>query len=278
MEHTSKMTSGEAASAPNAGALGPGGEAALEASLAQAIRGFELVDQALELGRGQHAHLLGVDAEGSLVLVLLVAGDAETAPLRALDALRYGTRHGEAIVRHLNHARLLPDAGLRVALVAEAFDETALERLRPLEGAGVEAYALRTIRSRGQESSYLEPVVGGGRASFSAVPKASSVEELLGSLGSRQREVAGEVRARLERLDERLALSAESGSMVWRREGEELAVLEFEGEHLSRGSAPGRSPGRSPRTLDSERELELFVDDVVAEYLRRADPGFGSGG
>ena len=273
MDQTSTMSGSEAASAPGTGALGPGGEAALEASLAQAIRGFELVDQALELGRGQHAHLLGVDAEGSLVFVLLVAGDADSAPLRALDAVRYGTRHGAALARHLNHARLVPGGALRVALVAESFDETAIERLRPLEHVGVEAYALRTIRSRGLESSYLEPVVGGGRPRLTAVPNSSSLEGLLDSLGSRQREIAAEVRARFERLDERLVLSAESRSLVWRREGEELAVLEFEGERTSRGHASGRAL----RTLDSERELELFVDDVVAEYLRRADPGFGSG-
>ena len=231
-------------------------ESELEAGLALAVPGFEVLDRTLEIGDRSHVHLVGADRQGRLVLVVLAPGDGESAPMRALEALEFASRTGVAMQRHLAHARLDPTAAARVVLVADLFNERTLRRLRPLVALGVEAYELRTLRSQARQTSFLHPVLGGETAPMP--------ERELDGLGSDHAHLAEELRSRLARLDERIEMVRGKQGVSFRVEGGIVAELDLVPGRM----ASGRVPGGMPRTLDGARSQEEFVGEVVDAYLR----------
>lgn len=145
-------------------------ELALASSLAEAIPGFELLDRGLDLSERAHVHFLGLDRAGGLVLVLVVAGDGEGTPLKALDVLLFLRQQSAALLRHGAHPRLSSEAAPRLVLLGERFTARTLERLEPLVALGLEAFELRHLSSQSRQSSYLQRVVGQAPAAPSAAP------------------------------------------------------------------------------------------------------------
>jgi hypothetical protein len=253
--------SGPSAEAPRVEAAA---ERALAASLAEAIPGFELLDTALDLSERTHVHFLGADPRGRLVLVLVVAGDGESTPLRALDALGFLTLQGAALRRHLASPKLRAEAPARVVLLGERFSERTLERLEPLVALGVEAFELRHLASRARQSSFLLRVAG--PAQPAAAPAADTRTEQA-PLTRSQSNLLSEVSERLERLDERIEQRAEPRGASFFLAGQRLAQLEALGEGPLRASVNGGGP----RLLRDAHEVEQFLDEAVSEYLRRQD-------
>ena len=231
-------------------------ESVLESGLALVVPGFEILDRTLEIGDRSHVHLVGVDRQGRMVLVVLAPGDGESAPLRALEALEFASRTGDALQRHLTHARLDPSATPRVVLVADLYNERTVRRLRPLAHLGVEAYELRVLRSQSRQTNFLHPVL----APDPTPPRGREYE----GLSPDQSRLAEELRGRLARLDERVELATTPSGVAYRIEGRTVAELE-----LTPGRATtGKVPGGMPRTLDGPRAQEEFVGEVVDAYLR----------
>lgn len=239
-------------------------ERALAASLAEAIPGFELLDTALDLSERTHVHFLGADPRGRLVLVLVVAGDGESTPLRALDALAFLSLQGAALRRHLASPKLRAEAPARVVLLGERFSERTLERLEPLVALGVEAFELRHLASRARQSSFLLRVAGPAQPAAAPVPDARTEQA---PLTRAQSNLLSEVSERLERLDERIEQRAEPRGASFFLAGQRLAQLEALGEGPLRASVNGGGP----RLLRDAHEVEQFLDEAVSEYLRRQD-------
>lgn len=241
-------------------------ERALAASLAEAIPGFELLDTALDLSERTHVHFLGADPRGRLVLVLVVAGDGESTPLRALDALAFLSLQGAALRRHLGSPKLRAEAPARVVLLGERFSERTLERLEPLVALGVEAFELRHLASRARQSSFLLRVAGPAQPAAAAAA-APDVRSEQAPLTRAQSNLLSEVSERLERLDERIEQRAEPRGASFFLAGQRLAQLEALGEGPLRASVNGGGP----RLLRDAHEVEQFLDEAVSEYLRRQD-------
>ncbi len=242
----------------------PALEAPLLAGLAEVFPGFELLDSDLEFERLHRIHYVGLDGEGRLTLVIRVRGEGHTAVLRALDARDFARRHLAPLLKHLGASRARADLEPRIALVAPEFDERLRRRLDGLVGAGVEAYELRRLRSHSGELVFLAPLGGFGAAVQVAAP---TLEEWLTTLAPERRQQVEELLTRLERLDEGLAVEQERHGLRWRIGERPLASLEVDSD----GGVRLTVAGRPPRRWRTPRDLDLFLDDTVAEYLARLD-------
>ncbi len=259
------------------GSPGESIEAVLEFGLAQVVPGFELLDRTLEIADRTHVHLVGVDRAGALVLVALAPGDGETAPVRALESMEFVERNREPLLRHLRAcssqaARLDGALATRYLVVADLFSERTRRRLSPLVSLGVEAYELKSLRSQGRQTTFLDRVVGPVRESTTS--SMSPVE-----IGPEHTRLAELLRRRLSGLDERVEGQRTHRGIAYRIENEPVAEVD-----LPAGSpGSGRVPGGPSRLLDSASAVDDFVAEIVDSYLRRntpEDPGaeFAKGG
>lgn len=246
------------ATAPSASSV----ESVLESGLSQVVAGFEILDRTLEIAERTHVHLVGVDREGALVLVLLAPGDGETAPVRALEALDFVERSQEPLLRHLARTepaavRLDATRPARIVVVADLFSDRTRRRLNPLAGLGVEAYELRTLRSQGRQSTFLNTVVGPRVANRESVA-ATSAEPGSGRL-------AETLRRRLIGLDDRVEMVRSEGGFAYAVEGNPVAFLDLGGA----AGPHGRVPEGPVRRLESPASLDDFVAEIVEAYVQR---------
>lgn len=245
----------------------------LELALDMALAGFRTLDQGLELADGGLVHLLGADATGRLVLVLLVSEDDEQTATRALEALDLALEHGQVLHHHLTGGRapalgLDPARPARLLLVGEAFDLGRLRRLGSLcvRAGSIELFELRTLRSAAGESLYLHHLAGEPqpRAIAAAPPTPPAASETIELLELLTRRMRG--------LDPKLELLDTPAARRWRRPGADhdagRDLVEARGERD--GTLTVRLVGGARETLRNARELDAFVERVVAAYLDRA--------
>lgn len=236
---------------------------AVNHGLGEVYPDLEIVDRELELRRGLHAEVVGVDANGGLVLVLIHGGDDDRAVLNVLDALAFADRHRDLMVGHLRIGRLDPDAGAQAILVGRSFSSGVVERLGCLESGRVRLVEVRSLRSARGERSYLIPREGSASTGRRVDPSGHDVLPFLSALGSSLRPVAQLLLRRIERLDDQLACEASEQRIRWLLEGSELVVVERTevGMEARVGGSGPRRPVRDTLTV------ECLLDDVLNGYV-----------
>lgn len=230
-------------------------EGPLEA-LREALPGLELCDSDLDLGQGLRAHLVGVDGDGRATAVLLAAGAEPDVALRALDALAWLARHRAQLAEHLASSRLDPGLDPLVVLVAESYEERALERLAGLARDAVRCFELTTMASRRAERTFLTPV----RFPFgdAAPSDPTGIRSLLRALAPESAALAAGLLRRLERIDDEIERAPDGQGQAWSLEGQRLCSL-----HADQGALQGSVGRRAASALRSEREIDRFLDEVV---------------
>ncbi|MEZ5979561.1 MAG: hypothetical protein R3F34_15290 [Planctomycetota bacterium] len=246
-----------------------GAHAQLETALSLALGGFRLLDQGLELTDGGFVHLLGADGAGRLVLVLLVSEADEETVSRSLEALELAVDHAAVVHHHLTggHASasgLDPRKAPRLLLVGEEFPLGRVRRLTTFcrRQSQVELYELRVLRSSIGETLYLYRIAG----QATAPQGGGTTDRPTGAGESRPKlELIDHLGQRLRGLDPSLEPRAVKGGRVWTFRGEDFVEARPEPD----GSLAVRIADQSEITLRNTRELDLFLEKVVAEYLKR---------
>lgn len=232
----------------------------LSRALAEALPELDPIDRELELGEGHQAELVAADPGGRLVLVLLVPGEGDEAPLAALDALAFGRANGALLAAHLGAASLRPELAPRVVLVAEGFAPTVLARLEGLQIDSVRCFERRVLASARGKRVYLVPISAprtGGPAPISADPGV-----FLAALDSASRPLGELVSRRIGRIDEQLACTALARSASWRLGEDVLASLA-----QVEGALEGQAPPHAPQRIESAADAEQFLEQVLGRYL-----------
>ncbi len=236
-------------------------EPALEAGLAGAFPGLEILDRNLKLGDGATADIIGVDGDGRLVLVLFTDGDGPEPVLAALDALAYARDTRELLARHFAGHNVAPDREPTVVLVADAFSPLLVQRLYPLLGGALHLFEVRELESAGRAASYLVPV--GPEPEFAPTPRAVNKDTFLAGLPEDLRETATAVVRRMDRVDTNLACTATDNAIEWRYDGQLLCTLArvdggLEGAPSNTGPAMG---------IAGPSEVDALVDQALARYV-----------
>jgi len=232
----------------------------LSRALAEALPDLEPLDRQLELGEGRQAELVAVDATGRLVLVLLVPGDGDEAPLAALDALAFARANRALLAAHLGAAGLRVELAPRVLLIAEAFTQTLIARLEGLQPDSVRCFDHRVLSSSRGKRVYLVPVSplrAGEPSLISADPGV-----FLGALDAARRPLGELLVRRIARIDEHLACTALARSASWRLGNDVLGSLVQVEDALE-----GHAPPHPPQRIGSESDAELFLEQVLGRYL-----------
>lgn len=247
----------------------------IEAQLRALLPGLRVLDRDLELDGAPVADLV-CEAEGRLVLVLMVDGEGDGPVLAALDALAAARRDGELLAAHLG----LPESFRRaplVLLVAERFGERLRERLRAIPSEALwslERRAVRTAR-RGDQALVRvhnvegcgSPASGGGSPS----PDPQAVQRFLAQLGPPGARLGRELAQRIGRIDPELELETRRGEgreeLWWRFRGRSLC-----GVAVNEGRLEGRLPDSSvPHAIQSPQALEAFLEWVLSCHLELLD-------
>lgn len=244
--------------------VGSGGSALLDA-LGVAVPGFEAVDEQLELDDGPVVDYVAVDGVGHLVLVLRTAGRGPSSVAAVLDVLSFSQRRGLVLCRLLNVPRLRADMPTRLLVLAEAYEPDVRRRLSALKPCGVELFEVGSLRSAAGERAFVLPLDADPNHAV-AQPRAG-LEPALADLTDEHRQKVRTIARRLERLDDNLQVQASRRSVSWFLGPEVVARVDFPVDSPPRGLIPGRSA----RTLGAPHDVELFLDEVVASYVDRAE-------
>lgn len=249
-----------------------------------AIGGFRLVDQGLELAGGGFVHLVGADANGRLTLVLLVSESDEETIGRGLEALDLASEHALVLHHHMGggeFAGLLdPSLPPRLLLIGEAFVLPRIRRLATLCAREPDAllFELRILRSSRGESLYLQRLAGEKEprgatlARSEPAPRPSpapKAPEAPLPVRSQRGDLLELFTQRLRGLDPNLALRSTGAGRSWSH----LETLFVEARLEMDGSLTVRLEGTEPQRVHTVRELDSFLERVVAAYLRRLGGG-----
>lgn len=235
--------------------------ASLAVGLAAVFTDFEVVDEDLDLGEERRVQLVGTDAAGRLVLVLLVQGDGVEPILAALDAISFVQRNRGVLANHFQSARLRPEVAPVIALVSEGFSDKLLGRLSGLSSELVRLFELRKVSSARGEHTYLAPIAPG--SSREAIVASRASETFVRALPAAQRELADLSLRRIGRIDDQLVSSATEAQVTWRMAGELVCCLMSVDDRLE-GQVP---PDGRPRRIASVADVEAFVDEALKRYV-----------
>ncbi len=255
-------------------------EGDVEAFLRAVLPGLRLVDRDLELDGVPLADLV-CEAEGRLVLVLLVDGEGDGPALAALDALAAARRDGELLAAHLGLVGA-PRRPPLVLLVAERFGERLRERLCALPSDALwllERRAVRTAQRGAQPlvrlvpSSAAAPPGGGdggvGAAEARVDPQASA--RFLAQLPPGPARLGRELIERIARIDPELEPEVRRVSdreqLWWSFRGRSLCGLA-----VRDGRLEGRLPGSPvPHGIHSAGGIDTFLEWVLSCHLELLD-------
>lgn len=238
----------------------PGLLSALGASLPD----LEWIDRNLELGEGRRVDLVGVDANGRALALLLAGADEEQTLLTALDAHAWFAQHRSLLDEHFAHPRLDPARAPRVVLVAERYSERMLARLSGLDPSVVQALELRQVTSQRSVRSYLVPARSAPDVDSPDDP--TGARTLLRGLGPESAGLAERLLRRLVRADEEIDLAADGSGVRCTLDGEALCGLQ-----ARRGTLVGWVGEGAPEPLAHAGDAEAWIEQVLRE-LRRLLP------
>jgi len=237
----------------------------LETNLAALVPGLRILDRQLELsfkgGSSGRVDFAGTDAEGHLVLVLLLDGPGDAAALAALDLFVLARRHASLIARHLelDPAQTAPP---RLMLVAESFDDQLVGRLAVLEPA-FELLSIEVLRSERGARSYLVPHTTTPRSEADELVRVTR-EGFLEALSERQSAPAELLIDRLARMDSEVKPRYSADGVRWTFQGHEFLGLGLQGDDLVGFVLPA---GRD-LLLDSQESVEQLVEAAFGAYVR----------
>lgn len=229
-------------------------------ALAEIVRGFEVVERAIELahaGVTLRAELAGVDALGRLWIVVGSDGDGERALFDALEWRAFARSRAKQLADEWSHADDV--AEVCVAIVALTSDATLARRAR---AAQIELFEVERWSSASGARLRLVASTDPVHA------PAPSTDAFLAQLAEHERELAQSALRSLPRIDEELELVIGRERLAWLRDGRELASL---------GAREGRLAGRvGPRQaeerVDSNAGFERWIERVLeARFGSRAD-------
>jgi hypothetical protein len=249
----------------------------LEQALDLALGGFRLTDQGLELSGGGLVHLLGADGAGRLVLVLLVSEYDEETVSRSLEALELVLDHGPVLHHHISGGNyddvgLDPDLPPRLLLVGEAFDLERTQRLTRFCGRQehAELYELRVLRTGAGESLYLHRLAGRIERQNTPFRRPNPTPPAPAVLSPRG-DLLELLSQRLRGLDPALDVRDLPHGRRWNQHGSAGIVHDgplLEARLEGDGSLTVRLSGGDSERVRSVRELDTFLERVVATYLR----------
>ncbi len=273
----------------------------LELGLQQIVAGIRIIDRELELPDGSLVDFLARDAQGRLVLLLVLDEQRDHGLLSCLDALAFAQTNLELLARHMEADDLRTDLAPHLILIAATFDAGFLERVRPFLGDALMLLEVREIKSaRGQASyftpaacpqahctgsqahgagSQADPVAANQRSSkapdarVEAHPPAKAPEQrsvhdsradterFLAGMPSPERELASLLVGRLRRLDP--ALDARNGArgLQWSHAGRPLGTL------LLGPARQGEARALSTHLSGSESSRALVVGRDVDDFI-----------
>ena len=237
----------------------------LETNLAALVPGLRILDRQLELsfkgGSSGRVDFAGTDAEGHLVLVLLLDGSGDSAALAALDLFVLARRHAALVARHLelDPSQTGPP---RLILVADSFDDQLVGRLAVLEPA-FELFSIEVLRSERGARSYLVPHATTPRTNGDELVRVTR-EAFMEGLGERQRAPAELLIDRLARMDSEVKPRYSDDGVRWTFQGHEFLGLALQGDELVGFVLPA---GRDMR-LDSQESVEHLVEAAFGAYVR----------
>ena len=224
---------------------------------------LEQVDRDLEVGEARTVDLACVDGTGMLWLVSWVREDDVEPILTVLDSLVWFEATHTVLARHFDCPRLRAEAGLRVALVAEAFPGRLQARLNGLDPSVLRLFELKRVRSERGDHAYVVPLESGRPSA--AISENVSVDAFLEGLGEDSRELARRMLRRVERIDDRLQCTAKAHEMIWYLPDGPLCEL-----RAGNGLLVTRAlPAGEQRTLARMEDLESTLDDVLEAYVER---------
>lgn len=243
----------------------------LERALDLALSGFRALDQGLELADGGLVHLLGADAGGSLVLVLLVSEDDEQTATRALEALDLALEHGHVLHHHLTGGPA-PALGLdparppRLLLIGEDIELARLRRLTTLcqRADRAELFELRTLRTGAGDSLYLHRLAGTAPAGSEARRSETVIPRPMATRSRGSLDLLELLTQRMRGLDPHLEMVDTPAVRRWVRPSSTDLV---EARSEEDGSLTVRLAGAASEPVRNARELDAFVERVVAAYL-----------
>lgn len=246
----------------------------VELAFPELVGDHEVLERDLVLDGRPLADWLAL-APGGALLVSVVDGAADAAPLRALDGLAIARTRPDLLL-----GARTEDAGdpplVRVVLVAlEGYSEVQLERLAPLAGDDLWLLRRRELASARGTHTRLEALdLSAGDAARDPVALPSwalrrPFHDLLARIAPDRLQLALDLVGRLRRVDGRLAWSTDGALLECAAQGRRLASLAWtEGE--LRVELDEQSPLRRVRDRES---LDEAVEAVLAAHLARlGDP------
>lgn len=249
--------------APELGA--PHALQALEAGLSLSIEGLTILDRELAFDGLGRIDFAGIDAEGRLVLILLLDDDADKASLESLDLAVIAEDHRGLIARHLGVPDKSECGAARCVLVAESIDSRLNKRLALLRGS-FEMFELQSLASERGSQTYLVParcVESEGASSKAPEVEEVSAEEFLVDLNTASRDAAEVLLARMHRMDSEFSVIFTATGGRWAFNGRELLCVERKSEGLI-----GRVlPAGRPVILDDVSAVEGIVEEAFSAYV-----------
>lgn len=257
---------------------GPGDD--LERRLRELLPTLVLSDRDLELDGAPVADLVG-QADGRLVLVLLVDGEGDGPALAALDALATSRRDGELVAAHLG----LTLRGRRpplVLLVADRFGERLRERLRAISPERLWLLERRSIRTQRRDVWPLVRRAAGEERPLEVGAEGTergggpgAVAHFLAQLPPPLARLGRVLVERLARIDPELELGRQGAvlggheGLAWSFRGRPLC-----GVVLREGRLEGRLPGSSiPHQILAQSSIDTFLEWVLTCHLELMDDG-----
>ena len=229
--------------------------------LADVLPDVRIVDQHLEVGHGRAVDLVGLDAAGRLVLILIEPGDGDRAVLALLDALAFAERNRMVMAGHLQSTHYDAERPPLAVLVARRIPAEMIARMGALRPQCVRLLELRVLASARGERSYLVPVFPAGQKP-SLLP-IQDAQVFLSALAEPSRALANLLLRRIVRIDDHLECTASEGELVWHLGERLLCTVVSNGAGLV-GRTP---PQEAPRGFRDEEDVESFVAEVLSRYV-----------
>lgn len=245
----------------------------LERGLDDALGGFELLDRDLELDAGPSepgyaADLIGVDAAGRLVLVVLLdAGELDGAIERALDLVAFADARRGLLERHFGRT-LRPSKGAGtgtvVVLVGASFPDELARRARTIGNDRIRLLHMRELRTARGSTTLFVPLEEG-----SAHGGEQGIEGLAAQWSRPRAELLTGLGERLERVDPEVVPERAGSGVEWRVRGAALCSVTPSPNGLEGRVSHGR---RRTFDLSVAGEIEAFVDAAIARFLALPPP------
>lgn len=234
--------------------------------------GLELIDETFDCSNGQLGPVdcLARDALGAPVLVLLAVEGDMLLTARALGAIEFLDRVGNALAAAIPEARLVPGARGRVLVIGTEASTALLHGLRRVNSSRLQTCMLEPFRLGGEERFAVRWMSAQAAAEDPSQTAAASEEF---AVPEGHKACWSALQRICERLDPEVLVEGErfARRITWR--GHRLGEVVVRAEGLI-----GSAPGAEDVVLAEARDVRGFADRLLRGYLAVREPGAGSPG